>query len=700
MSELRLTTSDPVSAPPPPAGVKWIDLEAAARRSGKSLGHLSRLCRQSWRARGVAREVKPEGGGKARWLVREDADASLAAVQFPHQMTAGADLRSHPEAKRHQAARRLEVLRLWGEARKGGFTLGFTEQQVTAQFCQRMELDRGIRVSRRTLYGWERLYRKGGLAALIDGRGGKLGDDDPADADPFLDEVRRLYLSLRRPSLALCHEVASLKAAEQGWTVRSYKAAQRHLEKVPPAVVRKLRLGDEAYTNDAQPWIERDYSTLRSNEVWCGDHHQCDVIVNAGTIAAPRLVRPWITAWEDCRSRKIVGWRVFDHDPNQDTILLAFRDAVLEHGVPEHVYIDNGKDYDCYALNGRTKKDRWAKRTVKVSIDAAGVGGLFGELGVSVTHCEPYHGQSKPIERWFRTLEERYCVSYDTYCGSSPGKKPEDLQQHLERGHAPLLTDFAASLALWVRDGYHARPHAGDSMDGRTPDAVFAACLETKRTARADLLDLLLQKRTQPVKVTQNGVTWEGLRYGQHAPELHALLGEEVFLRVDPDDVSRVTVWQIDGRFVCRAQANTRVPFFADAQDLRAAQQEKRRHRKLTREYVEARPRLHEDLTDRVIRSAAARARERRANDPDQPPPGPTLQPVRSPLENQLPALRRAIEADALAGRKAVGAESLRLCDVDALISQDPTSRESPQPPRNTLADLRAAFQFEDDPPP
>jgi transposase InsO family protein len=45
-------------------------------------------------------------------------------------------------------------------------------------------------------------------------------------------------------------------------------------------------------------------------------------------------VRPWLTAFQDVRSRKIVGWLVYAHDPNSDVIFTVFRDAVLAERRP------------------------------------------------------------------------------------------------------------------------------------------------------------------------------------------------------------------------------------------------------------------------------------------------------------------------------------------------------------------------------
>ena len=626
----------------------FIDLETAVKRSGRSAGHLSRQCRAKWAAAGQAELRKPAGGGKAAWHVREDADPAFARVKSADQV--GTDLRPFTEDQRNGAIRRRRILAEWDAFCVHAAAMKFDRDRATNTFVERKLIDDDERVSRTQLYEWAEKYRTGGLAALVDGRGGGRA---AAAADPFLDEVRRLYLSPRRPKLTLCHELAVHKAREQGWTVRSYKTCQRAVARVESAVVFKMRGGEEAYVNRAEPYLERDYTTLASNEVWCSDHHQFDVVVRDGD----RHVRPWLTAFQDVRSRKIVARDVYAHDPNSDAIFSVFRRAVLAHGVPAGLLIDNGKDYDCAALNGRTKKDRWARRKVRVDIDPDRAAGLFGELGVAVQHAQPYHGQSKPIERWFGTVETKTVV-WPTYCGNAPTAKPEDLQLQIERGNAPTLADFAAWFDAWVVEFNAGHAHQGQGMDGRTPDQVYAANLQTVRTAPAGLLDLLCLKRVDGVKVQQNGVTVDGLRYGQFEPALQRLLGQQVNLRVDERDVSRVQVYDAAGRFVCLAPSNVAVPFNASRQDLRQAMGDKRRSRQLLKEYQQRRPRMADDLPETLLRRAAERSAAARAAD-GPPPPGPNIRPVRHALESQLDAVQRASEA--AAGRQAVGAESVPL---------------------------------------
>jgi hypothetical protein len=362
------------------------------------------------------------------------------------------------------------------------------------------------------------------------------------------------------------------------------------------------------------------------------------VVVNDGG----DLVRPWLTAWMDMRSRLIVGWCITGHDPNQNSILSALRGAILEHGIPERLYVDNGKDFDSYVFHGRSK---WQRRHGKVQLNPAHVCGILNHLDVKAKFCWAYHGQSKPIERFFGTLEGGWCHTWPTWIGNSPQTRPEDAWARINAGEAPALADFVESFRAWLANNYQHpnSQHGGDGMDGGSPLVVYEDSWKghSKRTTSAAMLDLLLCKQTQPTKVGKNGVTYRGLRYGQYSPELFQHFGQEVYLRVDERDITSVQVWSPDDKLICVAPANDKVPANADEQTLRAAIARKKAHRKLVREYHDQRMRLSEDLPELMTRSTS---KVRPVLSERQRVEGPNLKPLRSPLEDQLPFVHKGLE--------------------------------------------------------
>lgn len=648
---------------PSASGPGWIDVPEAARRGGWNEGHVGRLCRSSWSARGLARLEKPEDGGKPRWLVYETADVRLARVKTAAVLSAAFDPTCLTEAQRRALEDRLRLVRRWEQELAAGATLDLTEAKVTGNFLNRLLIDENRTLSRATLYNWLAGYRRQGVGGLVDkrwlppsrGEGGGEGRGEGAGGDPFIDFVKRLYLDARRRTLRRCHIAAEEKALEAGWTPRSYKACQRAMADLPRAVVTRFREGEKAFEDRHEPAIRRDYSTIGSDDVWCGDHHDFDVMVEHDG----KFVRPTVTAWQDVRSRKVLGWKVFAHAPNADTILAAFEIAAKTHGgVPGRVYVDNGKDYRSSALQGN---------------DKTRVEGAFTILGVEAQHCWIYHGQSKPIERNFRTICDQFAREFDTYCGNKPGNRPEDLQRNLKGGKAPTLDEFAQAFTAYVADDYNTAPHTGDAMEGKAPDVVYAEQNAGKRPVLDEVLDFACMPRFCPVVkrrgagggehrgvlIGKQGVTYRGLYFGAFDPDVQRLHGQRVQLAVNNDDLSSVLVLSLEGRLLCRAKANTKLGWNATTEDLRAAVAEKKKLRRTLREYVDQRPRMADDVQELTQRAASRRRSSIDAAAKHDPLPPAPLRHHRTGVDEQLPAIRRALEPARF--RDAVGAESAPL---------------------------------------
>lgn len=107
--------------------------------------------------------------------------------------------------------------------------------------------------------------------------------------------------------------------------------------------------------------------------------------------------------------------------PNTQTIIAAFNNAVLykkaspSHGLPRMVYVDNGKDYRGKLFETGYQTEVSLGR-LNESIDTCSVLQL---LHIEVTHALPYQGWSKPVERFFGTIENLYIREAPGWCGDS-----------------------------------------------------------------------------------------------------------------------------------------------------------------------------------------------------------------------------------------------------------------------------------------
>ena len=123
-------------------------------------------------------------------------------------------------------------------------------------------------------------------------------------------------------------------------------------------------------------------------------------------------------------------------------------------------------------------------------------------------------------------------------------------------------------------------------------------------------------------------------------------------LRFDPEDVSKVAVWTLQGKFICLAPVNQRIPANAGKELLRKAMAENKRDAKVRKGYHAVRLRMHEDIPDRMARMDAE-GKASQARPPHDATPA-SLQPIRTPIDGELPALQKALESHSNL-RKAVG---------------------------------------------
>jgi len=363
------------------------------------------------------------------------------------------------------------------------------------------------------------------------------------------------------------------------------------------------------------------------------------------------------------RSRKIVGFHI-SPCPNQTTILQAFKRAVEEYGPPEGAKIDNGKDYDSEMWTGQTKKVRKSKVLSRGYLDQEMIAGIYAMMNVTVSFAIPYNAKSKPVERFFATLDSQFTKTIETYCSPDTKRRPEDLCDKLENEttilHAYDLAGFGQAVGRYI-EVYNNTAHTGAGMDGRSPAEAF----ETGRTRRVlaeGAAALLLRVWSGAVKVGKNGVTIKGLRYGQYNAELLMSQGKEVRAAYDPDDMARVDIYDARTlRFITTAEQNRLVAYGKGVAegDVREAMRTQRRAKRMLREIGDARLTANMELTDLTLKAREAIAKELPAR--RQPE---IIRPVRTPFDDQV--REQARQAVIKAVKRASGAESVNtVLDMD-----------------------------------
>lgn len=270
------------------------------------------------------------------------------------------------------------------------------------------------------------------------------------------------------------------KPQEYMLTPNHRKTVNRLLKHVPPQMVLYARKGYREWRAQYGLFVVRERPLL-VNESWQGDHHKFDLFVRVtihkeqhGKVFEKELaVRPTLTAWMDSATGCMVGW-VISVMPNSDTIAEAFcRAAVLTPGspfrsLPLAVIVDCGKDYKSKLLEDTASElCKCEPEDTFLNKRFAGLG-ILPALGVEVNHALPFHPQSKPIERCFGTIEEKWISKLPGWCRNSIDNRPRDFQKKLDAlllcKKLLTLEEFVAYFQDTVLPEYHNRIDPNTSL--------------------------------------------------------------------------------------------------------------------------------------------------------------------------------------------------------------------------------------------
>ncbi|MBW1811654.1 MAG: transposase [Deltaproteobacteria bacterium] len=385
-------------------------------------------------------------------------------------------------------------------------------------------------------------------------------------------------------------------------------------------------------------------------------------------------MRPWITAWEDKRSRLIAGHHT-NSGPNQTTIMIAMKRAIERYGPPEGAKIDNGRDYDSQMFTGTTKARR--KAIKKGYLDEMLVAGIYAMMDIAVSFSIPYHHQSKPIERWFDTLDRQFTKTLPTYCGKDSNRKPENLNDYLASDRALAeaydLESFARLVDEYIAKVYNASPHTGVGMNGQSPAAVMAT-RTTRRVITDGLLDLLMRVWSGELMVGKNGVRFKNIWYGQFNAELLCHQGRKVRVAYDPDDLRQVWVYDAATmKLIAIADQNQLIAYGSAVSDdsLRVAMQQKNRAKKIANKFRDASLTANMDLT-----ALALKAQQEGLDQADKKTTAPaaTIRPVATPFDSQVAAHDRLGIGRVI--KRAAGAEGTDHTQLDMDLSTLRPTRE------------------------
>lgn len=438
-----------------------------------------------------------------------------------------------------------------------------------------------------TLYRRWKSIKQNDLDGLIDKRGKwKKGKSDiqPEAWDAFL----YFYLQEAQHPMMKCYEYMKLLLREDHpdlvADIPSYTTFTRRVKSDIPEAVEVLgREGQKAFRDRCAPYIRRTYESMASNEWWVADNHTFDVITQGDNGQRHRL---YLTAFFDARSGIFTGCYVTTAPSSQAT-LIALRKGILKYGIPENIYVDNGREFLTFDIGGRGHR----KRKPKDGQERFEPPPVFERLGIKMTNALVRNAKAKIIERRFRDVKDHLSRLFDTYTGGNVLEKPERLKGVLKNGEIPLDSTFTEAVEELLDWYFNQQPYGGEvaADRGKPRQQVYNENLYTKRVAGAEDLSLMLMRSARPQKVTRRGVHLDiaGQRLDYWNDDmLMNLLGKQVYFRYDPDDLSEVRVYDLEDRYIMTVPVdNTAVlTYGASREDVKEAMGKVRRMERLTRE--------------------------------------------------------------------------------------------------------------------
>lgn len=441
------------------------------------------------------------------------------------------------------------------QAKKAGMT---KKTDIMEAFVKKHnDENKDSQITRRTLYRWLKKTKTGRVEMLVDHRGG-YNRGQSTVPKKYEELFFSLYLRQQKPSIESCYSEVRRKADNNGDYVPGIKAFQNLVRNADKAVLIRYREGEKAFNDMCLPYTERDYTLLAPNGIWVSDHHLWDVLVRIPSRQEKsgwKLFRPWGTYWMDMRTRKVLASYVRIENPNADIVLYTFSIGCKKFGIPESVYMDNGKDYRAHDLFGKAESS------------------LACNLQLEVTYTLPYHGQSKPIERLFRTFEDQLSKKYPSYAGKDAKQRPENLED-LYIMDAPTLEEFIRFHDKYVYQIYNEQPHTGYGMDNKRPNELYLELPFTKRLMPEDSLYFCLMRVKGTRTVGRNGVNFKGEHY--YNKEFISYIGKKVTARYTPELPDLLYIFDEDGNFLFMAEKVIKRGWDLSPEDYRQESQRKK----------------------------------------------------------------------------------------------------------------------------
>ncbi len=373
----------------------------------------------------------------------------------------------------------------------------------------------------------------------------------------FFELLKSDYLRLEAPPFTDCYRRTTRIAKERGLDILPERTMRRHLDASVSRVSQVLaRQGVDAVKR-LFPAQVRDKTCLHALQAVNADFHKFDVFVRWPSVGGePGLVtRPQMVAFQDIYSARILSWRI-DQTPNSTAVQLCAGDMIEAWGIPQHVLLDNGREFAAKAITGG------AATRYRFKVKEDDIPGLFTALGCTIHWATPYSGQSKPIERAFRDMCQSIAKDprlAGAYTGNTVVAKPENYGSR-----AVDLEEFLKVVSEGIEEHNARENRRSEVAFGRSFNAVFDESYATAPITKANEAQRrfwLMGAEGLRADTKSGMIRFQGNEFWE--PWLSEFAGARVIIRFDPADLwSGVHIYSQDNAYLGHAECRLKVGFF------------------------------------------------------------------------------------------------------------------------------------------
>lgn len=354
------------------------------------------------------------------------------------------------------------------------------------------------------------------------------------------------WMRPEEPTFSSCYRRVCKAAKKEGWApVPSERSLRRRVQaEIPAGAITLARKGKDK-AKALYPAQTRTRTHFHAMQAVNMDGHKLDVFVR---LHDGRITRVQLLGLQDLYSGTILAWRISETE-NKETVRLVIGDMVERYGIPDKMWLDNGRAFASKWISGRMpNRFRFAIRDDDPQ-------GILTSLGVQLLWTQPYSGQSKPIERAWRDLADnisKHPFCSGAYTGNSPSAKPENY------GNAAIpIDEFRAHVAREIEEHNTRTGRRADACKGRSFLETFNASLAEPGTivrwpSEAQRYLWLLTAEKVTAQKGSGEIHFYENRYW--APALNGHAGQKVIVRFDPDRLQdSIRVYTLDDRLICEA---------------------------------------------------------------------------------------------------------------------------------------------------